>query len=208
MLLPMPGRRASFWLGRCIGTHPVPVRRISLECNVPCQCRHEMAIQKPAVCVTYVRQAEAVCQRAVRQLWRRTVLNGLCAKRAVCRRTCVPTGCVPTVATDCIERAVCQTWAVYRKGCVLTGCVPEQTGAQLSMSFRVALGAQPTDRGKTGGRAVVEVLRLAPLGHPAKSPPSYQSWVRPLVEVMSGAARVNQGEFGVKQGLLCVQLSE
>ena len=30
-------------LGRCNGTHSVPVRRISLECNVSCQCRHEMA---------------------------------------------------------------------------------------------------------------------------------------------------------------------
>ena len=55
---------------------------------------------------------------------------------------------------------------------------------------------------------VVEMLRLAPLGHPAKSPPSYQSLVRPPVEVMSGAARVNQGKFGVKQGSLRVEFSE
>ncbi len=35
----------------------------------------------------------------------------------------------------------------------------------------------------------MEVLRLAPLGHPAKSPPSYQSWVRPPAEVMSARGR-------------------
>ena len=34
--LPMPGRRASFWLGRCNGMDPVPVGCISLECNVSC----------------------------------------------------------------------------------------------------------------------------------------------------------------------------
>ena len=48
-----PLAKPSFWyafahafvseLGRCNGTHSVPVRRISLECNVSCQCRHEMA---------------------------------------------------------------------------------------------------------------------------------------------------------------------
>ena len=41
--------------------------------------------------------------------------------------------------------------------------------------------AQPTDRRMTGGRAVVEWLRLAPLGHPAKSLLRYQSWARPPV---------------------------
>ena len=47
-----PLAKPSFWyafahafvseLGRCNGTHSVPVRRISLECNVPCQCRHDV----------------------------------------------------------------------------------------------------------------------------------------------------------------------
>jgi hypothetical protein len=35
----------------------------------------------------------------------------------------------------------------------------------------------------------VEMLRLAPLGHPAKSPPSYQSWVRPPVGCDVGGRR-------------------
>ena len=34
---------AYFWLGRCNGMDLVPVGCISLECNVSCQCRHEMA---------------------------------------------------------------------------------------------------------------------------------------------------------------------
>ena len=35
----------------------------------------------------------------------------------------------------------------------------------------------------------MEVLRLAPLGHPAKSPPSYQLWVWPPVESDVGGRR-------------------
>ena len=48
-----PLAKPSFWyafahafvseLGRCNGMDLVPVGCISLECNVSCQCRHEMA---------------------------------------------------------------------------------------------------------------------------------------------------------------------
>ena len=93
MPLPMPGRRASFWLNRCTRTHPVPVRRISLECNVLwLSAGMRWPYKKPAVCVTCVRQAEAVCQEAP--------------------RGCVPTGCVPNGgcvpdARLCADRGLC-----------------------------------------------------------------------------------------------------
>ena len=61
-----PLAKPSFWyafahafvseLGRCNGTHSVPVRRISLECNVSCQCRHENGAKA-------MRRAEALEQQ-------------------------------------------------------------------------------------------------------------------------------------------------
>ena len=56
-------------------------------------------------------------------------------------------------------------WEDYKVESYLEGGGPTRHGC------RVALGAQPTDRRMTGGRAVVDMLRLAPHGHPAKSPP-------------------------------------
>ena len=66
-----PLAKPSFWyafahafvseLGRCNGTHSVPVRRISLECNVSCQCRHE--IRRLRSIIKAMRRAEALEQQ-------------------------------------------------------------------------------------------------------------------------------------------------
>ena len=67
--------------------------------------------------------------------------------------------------------------------------------------------AQPTDRRATGGRAIVEVLRLAPLGHPAKSLPSYQSWARPPVGSDVGGRREIE-ESGSESSKACCKYGE